>query len=462
MPSNYSPSHEQLLNISPIDGRYFDATKELREIFSEFGLIRFRYFTELRWFRFLAGIEGVTKLEKLTPQAHFFLEELEKKFSLKDAVIIKMIEKETIHDVKAVELCLRQQFLKHKDLANKTQFIHFCCTSEDINSTAYALMLKKGVDTILTPQFRLLEDILRQMKNKYAQTPILARTHGQAAIPTTFGKECSVFYHRLKKQVQVIKSIELHAKFSGAVGNFSSHSTVYPNIDWISTSQVFLRSLGLAPNIHTTQIEPHDDLAALLDAISRICNIIIDLCRDFWGYISRGILELNTSTQEVGSSTMPQKINPVDFENAEGNLGLAAAICHHLSSHLPISRWQRDLCDSTLMRNIGIAFAYFLLGIKRAARGLGKVDIQQETCQHELSIFPEIKAEAIQTVLRKNGHSDAYEKLKELVQGKSVTTYELYDFIGTFRLPPDDLATLQNIIHTNTTGLAEELALRDE
>jgi len=443
--------------ISPIDGRYCEKTAEFRPIFSEYGLIYHRLMIEIRWLQFLSNNKNINELKSLTDQSNYFLNGLLEKFDETEALKVKNIEKETNHDVKAIEYYLKEKLQTHPELKNCIEFIHFGCTSEDINNLAHALMLKKGRDEILIPELKDVINNLHQISRDYADIPMLSRTHGQPASPTTVGKEIINFVSRLNQQCETLSSVKLLGKMNGAVGNYNAHIYTYPNIDWPEFAQKFIDSLGINPNTLTTQIEPHDYMAELFHASIRINNILIDFCRDIWTYISIGYFKQKSLSNEVGSSTMPHKVNPIDFENAEGNLGLANAIYTHLSNKLPISRLQRDLTDSTVLRNVGIGFSYTLIAFKSINKGLSKLEVNKDKISQDLDECWEILAEPIQTIMRKHGIPEPYEKLKKFTRGNKITENALKDFIKQLDLPDDVKNDLKNLRPSQYIGNASEV-----
>jgi adenylosuccinate lyase len=426
-----------LTAISPVDGRYGNKTLPLREIFSEYGLIRFRLIVEIRWLQKLAEFDDIKEVPALSGGAHQYLEELIDTFSVEDAATIKDIEKTTNHDVKAVEYFLKQRFEDNEELNNISEFLHFACTSEDINNLCHALMLRDAKYLHIVPKAEELISKLAGIASKYAALPMLSRTHGQPASPSTLGKEMAIFVHRLHRQLQIIMTGRDFGKFNGAVGNFNAHLAAYPEVDWMSVSESFVTSLKLSWNPHTTQIESHDYMAEYFHALNRFNTILIDFCRDVWAYISLGYFKQKTREGEVGSSTMPHKVNPIDFENAEGNLGVATALLTHLAEKLPISRWQRDLTDSTSIRNIGTAIAHVLIAYNSCLKGIDKLDVNPDALARDLEQNQEVLAEAIQTVMRRYGIEEPYEKLKGLTRGHSVSREDLDTFIQTLDIPDD-------------------------
>lgn len=449
-----------LTAIAPVDGRYHAKGRDLRPIFSEYGLFRFRLQVEIEWLKALAAHPGIKELGRFSPAAVAWLDNLRDDFSLADAEAIKAIEQTTNHDVKAVEYFIRARLQADSApadpaLAAASQFIHFACTSEDINNLAHALMLKAARAEVLLPRLDALLGALATLAREQAATPLLARTHGQAASPTTLGKEIAVYIHRLQRQRGQLARVALLGKMNGAVGNFNAHLAAYPEIDWMALSEDFVSGLGLAWNPHTTQIEAHDYMAEYFHAQSRVNTILIDLSRDIWGYISLGYFRLRPKAGEIGSSTMPHKINPIDFENAEGNLGLANALLAHLAQKLPVSRWQRDLSDSTVLRNMGLGLAYGLNALDSLLRGLAKLEVNRAALAHDLADSWEVLAEPVQTVMRRHGAANAYEQLKALTRGKAMTAQTLHDFIATLDLPAETKARLKALTPPDYTGNAE-------
>ncbi len=447
-----------LTALAPIDGRYADKVNDLREIFSEFGLIRYRTIVELRWLQALADNPSINEVPPLSKDTLEYLNSIIDNFSEADAQRIKDIEKTTQHDVKAVEYFIKEKIKHHKILQALSEFIHFACTSEDINNVAYALMLKESKDKILLPIFDQLTNKLRDITQKTAELPMLARTHGQPASPTTLGKEIANFIWRLNRQIDIYKEIPIFAKFNGAVGNFNAHVVAYPEVKWLQWTQQFIQELGLTPNIYTTQIESHDAIAESFHSISRINTILIGFCRDIWSYISLGYFTQQTVQEEVGSSTMPHKVNPIDFENAEGNLGLANALLIHMAEKLPISRWQRDLSDSTVMRNMGTCIAHSVIAYQSIIRGLNRLSPNSTRLDEDLEENWEVLSEAIQTVMRRYGIDEPYEKLKGLTRGRRINKNELKEFINALTIPAPAKEALLNLTPQKYLGLAAQLA----
>ncbi|MGX2039398.1 adenylosuccinate lyase [Methylocaldum sp. MU1018] len=444
--------------LSPIDGRYADKADALRPILSEYGLIRFRVLVEVRWLQALAGEPAIGEVPALSESANDRLEAILNGFSVSDAERVKQIERTTNHDVKAVEYFLKEKIADHAELAAVSEFIHFACTSEDINNLAYALMLKEARDGVLLPLIRQLVAAIGDKAATYAGQPMLSRTHGQSATPTTMGKEFANVSARLERQLGQLASIELLGKINGAVGNYNAHRVAYPEVDWPTFGRNFVTSLGLTFNPYTTQIEPHDYLAEFFHALSRFNTVLIDFNRDVWGYVSLGYYRQKTVAGEVGSSTMPHKVNPIDFENSEGNLGVANAIFGHLAEKLPISRWQRDLTDSTVLRNIGVGIAHTLIALQSTLKGLGKLEIDAGALEADLATNLEVLAEPIQTVMRRYGIEKPYEKLKDLTRGKRIEPEALSEFILGLDIPQEAKQRLLALTPRDYTGYAEMLA----
>ena len=444
-----------LETISPTDGRYADKTKDLRHIFSEFGLIKYRVFIEIRWLQFLSNASTFDEISDFNADTTKELNRLIDNFTLEDAETIKNIEKEINHDVKAVEYFIARNTKIEPNVAN---FIHFGCTSEDINNLAYALMLQEAKNTIILPLMSKFEECLTSMVQKYAKQPMLSRTHGQIASPTTLGKELSNFLTRLRKTHNEFSEVIILGKFNGAVGNFNAHIVAYPDCDWIKLSREFIESLNIKPNINTTQIEPHDWMASYAHALHRYNTILINFCRDIWGYISLDYFKQRVVKEETGSSTMPHKINPIDFENGEGNLGLSNALLNHFAIKLPISRWQRDLTDSTVQRNLGVALGYFVIALKSILKGVEKLEVNYNRLNEEIDQSWEVLGEAIQTVMRRYGIPEPYEKLKALTRDKEVTQDLLKEFITSLDIPKEAKNRLLKLTPKSYIGLAEKLA----
>jgi adenylosuccinate lyase len=447
-----------LTAVSPVDGRYAGRAARLRPVFSEYGLIRHRVAVEARWLLALADEPGILELDPIGGQALATLQALAAGLTLEQAVRVKAIEGRTNHDVKAVEYFLKEHLAADDPDGRLREFIHFACTSEDINNLAYARMLREARDTILVPEQQALVSRLHALASEHAATPMLSRTHGQAASPTTLGKEFANFAWRLRRLESGFAAVEILGKLNGAVGNFNAHVAAYPDVDWPSLSRKFVESLGLGWSPYTTQIEPHDWIAEYCHALERFNTALTDLCRDLWGYISLGYFRQRVVEGEVGSSTMPHKVNPIDFENAEGNLGIANALLAHFAAKLPISRWQRDLTDSTVLRNIGVALAHSLIAYSSVARGLERIEPDAQVMARDLELNWEVLGEAIQTAMRRHGLENPYEKLKALTQGKRVTPDELRAFIAGLGLPGEVEHRLLHLTPGTYTGLATELA----
>ncbi len=424
-----------LTAISPIDGRYGNKTVQLRPIFSEFGLIRARVEVEIRWLQRLAAHEAITEVPAFSAATQQQLDAIVANFSEEDALRIKAIEATTNHDVKAVEYFIKEKFADNSELMAVNEFVHFACTSEDINNLSHALMLKAGRDDVILPVMQEVADAIRALAHENAALPMLSRTHGQTASPTTLGKEMANVVARLERQIKQIKAVELLGKINGAVGNYNAHLSAYADIDWAANAETFVTSLGLTFNPYTTQIEPHDYIAELFDAIARFNTILIDFDRDIWAYISNGYFKQRTIAGEVGSSTMPHKVNPIDFENSEGNLGIANAVMTHMAQKLPISRWQRDLTDSTVLRNMGVGLGYSLLAYQASLKGISKLQVNAERIAQDLDNAWEVLAEPVQTVMRRYGIEQPYEKLKAFTRGKAITRDAMAEFIASLELP---------------------------
>ena len=451
--------HPALTALSPLDGRYQQQLDGLRGCFSEYALIKYRIYVEIAWLRSLANEAAITEVPAFSAAASAELEALCLSFSEAQAAEVKAIEARTNHDVKAVEYWLCEHLSGHPEIARVSSFIHFACTSEDINNLSHALMLKAGRDQWLMPALNTIVDSMRALAHQLAAEAMLSRTHGQAATPTTLGKEIANFVYRLQRQIKQLSAVEILGKINGAVGNYNAHLIAYPDIDWQNFSKRFVESLGLQFNPYTTQIEPHDYMSELFDSVARVNSILIDMSRDIWGYISLGFFKQRVNTDEVGSSTMPHKVNPIDFENAEGNLGMANALLSHLSHKLPISRWQRDLTDSTVLRNMGVALGYSLLGFQAALKGLAKLEANVEIMLEDLQHNWEILAEPIQTVMRRYGMNDAYEQLKALTRGKTgISQKALHAFIKTLAIPDTEKQRLLALTPQNYLGNASHLA----
>jgi adenylosuccinate lyase len=447
-----------LTAVSPIDGRYGSKSADLRPIFSEYGLIRHRVLVEVRWLQALAKHPGIDEVPPLSEHASNILDGIITNFTEEDAQRVKNIERTTNHDVKAVEYFLKEKIAGNSELEAIGEFIHFACTSEDINNLSHALMLREGRGQILLPQMDELIEAIRKLAHDLADQPMLCRTHGQPASPSTLGKEMANVVYRLHRQREQLAAQPLLGKINGAVGNYNAHLAAYPELDWPAFAQDFVQSLGLTWNPYTIQIEPHDYIAELFDILARFNTILIDFCRDVWSYISLGYFKQKTVAGEVGSSTMPHKVNPIDFENAEGNLGLANALFDHLAAKLPISRWQRDLTDSTVLRNLGVGIAHTSIALQSALRGIGKLDANAQAMLSDLEANWEVLAEPIQTVMRRYGIEKPYEKLKELTRGQRITTEQLQGFIEGLEIPAEAKQTLKTLTPASYHGNAADQA----
>ena len=446
-----------LTAISPVDGRYGSKTVDLRNYFSEFGLIKYRVMVEVRWLQQLAATAQIAEVPALSEQANVVLNNIVDNFSLSDAERVKEIERTTNHDVKAVEYLLKEKVADNAELSAISEFIHFACTSEDINNLSHGLMLSEARANVLLPQCDALLEAIKQLANEHKTVPMMARTHGQPASPTTMGKEMANVYMRLKRQRDQIASVDILGKLNGAVGNYNAHLSAYPQLNWHQLSEQFVKGLGLSWNAFTTQIEPHDYIAELFDAVARFNTILLDFDRDVWGYIALGHFKQRTIAGEIGSSTMPHKVNPIDFENSEGNLGIANALFNHLSAKLPVSRWQRDLTDSTVLRNLGMGFGYTVIAYQATLKGISKLEVNEANLRAELDANWELLAEPVQTVMRKYGIEQPYEKLKELTRGKRITQADLHVFIEKLALPDQVKAQLKQLTPANYIGAAIEI-----
>ncbi|MEX2199430.1 MAG: adenylosuccinate lyase [Burkholderiales bacterium] len=449
-----------LAALSPLDGRYEKSSGALRPYFSEAALIRYRVLVELEWLKSLAAERRIRELKPFSRATQLALDRLVAGFAEKDASHIKNIEAETNHDVKAIEYWLKGRLAKNAQVQRSLEFIHFACTSEDINNLAYALMLAHSRDHVMLPGLDQLIEALRAMARRYARTPMLSRTHGQPASPTTLGKELANVAHRLRRARAAIERVSLLGKMNGAVGNYNAHAAAYPGFTWEAFCRRFVERLGLEFNPYTTQIEPHDSYAELFDAYARANAILLDLDRDLWGYVSLGYFRQRPKKGEVGSSTMPHKVNPIDFENSEGNIGVANALLRHLADKLPVSRWQRDLSDSTALRNAGVALGHTLLAYGSCLRGLGKLEADAARMAADLESNWEVLAEPVQQVMRKHGVPDAYEKLKALTRGKRLDRQQLAAFVRSLPIPAAAKKRLLALTPAAYTGLAAELARR--
>jgi adenylosuccinate lyase len=449
-----------LTAVSPLDGRYGDKTADLRPIFSEYGLMRHRVLVEVRWLLQLSQHGGIDEVPSLGQHAGRILDNIVEHFNIEDAQRIKNIERTTNHDVKAVEYFVKEKMVGNAELEAVSEFTHFACTSEDINNLAYALMLREARGQIIAPAMDEIIAAIARLAHRYADIAMLSRTHGQPASPTTLGKEMANTVHRLRRQREQLLHTPILGKINGAVGNYNAHLAAYPEVDWESLAREFVTELGLEWNPYTTQIEPHDYVAEYFDALARFNTVLLDFCRDVWSYISIGYFKQRSVANEVGSSTMPHKVNPIDFENAEGNLGLANALFQHLSAKLPVSRWQRDLTDSTVLRNVGAGIAYSILAYRSMLKGLAKLEADAARLQADLDACWEILAEAVQTVMRRYGIESPYEKLKELTRGQAITRERLHAFINTLEIPPSAKEQLLTLTPATYIGNASDQARR--
>jgi adenylosuccinate lyase len=443
--------------VSPVDGRYGSRTIALRSIFSEFGLIRFRVEVEVRWLQQLSRLAGVPEVPAFSAATDAILDQIVTDFNEADAQAVKDIERTTNHDVKAVEYFLKNKFAGNAELEAVLEFVHFACTSEDINNLSHALMLREGRKVFLQDAEAIIDGITK-LAHDYAEDSMLSRTHGQTASPTTVGKEMANVAARLRRQLKTVKEVELLGKINGAVGNYNAHLSAYPDVDWQTNAKEFVESLGLSWNPYTTQIEPHDYIAELFDAIARFNTIVIDFDRDVWGYISLGYFKQKTIAGEVGSSTMPHKVNPIDFENSEGNLGIANAIFTHLAQKLPISRWQRDLTDSTVLRNMGVGFGYGMIAYASTLKGMSKLEINRARLAEDLNNSWEVLAEPIQTIMRRYNVAEPYEKLKALTRGQTINREVLAAFVETLDIPEHAKQTMRDLTPANYIGNAVDQA----
>ncbi|MEM7208429.1 MAG: adenylosuccinate lyase [Pseudomonadota bacterium] len=447
-----------LTAISPIDGRYGSKTQSLRPIFSEYGLIFQRVKVEIEWIKTLAAHDGIIELPPFSDETISWLDAIVADFNETEAGRIKQIEAETNHDVKAVEYYLREKFDQHEALGESKEFIHFACTSEDINNLSHGLMLKAGRDDVILPSLQHLSARLVDLSVEFADSPMLSRTHGQTASPTTVGKEIANVAHRLQRQIDQIASVHLLGKINGAVGNYNAHLSSYPDVDWEQLARKFVENLGLSWNPYTTQIEPHDYIAELFHAVTRSNTVLVDFARDVWGYISLGYFGQKTKAGEVGSSTMPHKVNPIDFENAEGNLGIANAVMNHMAEKLSISRWQRDLTDSTVLRNLGVGLAHTLIAYQSLDKGIEKLELNEERLKADIESSWEVLAEPVQTVMRRYGVENPYDKLKAMTRGKTITKEAIKAFIETLEIPESAKTELAQLTPETYTGSAAEQA----
>src|SRR5882724_10330225 len=448
-----------LTALSPLDGRYRDKVSRLADYFSEFGLIRYRILVEVEWLKALCAAQALDNIPSLSPATVRQLDTVVRDFSVIDGEAVKQNEARTNHDVKAIEYWHKEKLSDNPEIAGVTGFVHFACTSEDINNLCHALMLRDARAQVMLPAVDALIERLTALAHSTASLPMLSRTHGQPATPSTLGKEMANVVHRLRRQRDRVAGVALTAKINGAVGNYNAHLAAYPDFDWEKFCRTFVEKLGFEFNPYTTQIEPHDCIAELLDAYASINTVLLDLDRDMWGYLSIGYFKQRIKEGEVGSSTMPHKVNPIDFENSEGNIGLANALLTHLASKLPVSRWQRDLTDSTVLRNLGIALGYSLLAYDGCLRGLSKLEPDPKRIGADLEANWEVLAEPIQTVMRRYGVEDAYEQLKALTRGKEgITRESLHQFIGTLAIPQPEKERLLRLTPATYTGLAAQLA----
>ncbi len=442
-----------LTAVSPVDGRYGSKTADLRDVFSEYGLIRFRVEVEVRWLQKLAAHPEITEVPPLSAEANSLLNSIVDNFGPEDAQAVKNIERTTNHDVKAVEYFIKDKFKDNAELMAINEFVHFACTSEDINNLSHGLMLKNGLAVVL-PQMQQVTDEIAQMGREFAAQPMLSRTHGQTASPTTVGKEMANVAYRMQRQIKQLESVELLGKINGAVGNYNAHISAYPDVDWEANAKDFIESLGLNWNPYTTQIEPHDYIAELFDTVCRFNTILIDFDRDVWGYISQAYFKQKTIAGEVGSSTMPHKVNPIDFENSEGNLGIANAIMGHLAQKLPISRWQRDLTDSTVLRNMGVGFGYSMIAYQSSLKGISKLELNPTQLDNDLENAWEVLAEPIQTVMRRYAIEEPYEKLKALTRGQDMNKETIMAFVDTLDMPEEAKQALKELTPHSYIGNA--------
>ena len=448
----------ELSAISPIDGRYSHLVESLQDVFSEYALIKYRISVEIEWFIHLSKQPNIKELPRLTKQSITFLSNIEKNFNLTEARKVKNIEKRTNHDVKAVEYYLRDKFKKSRQLKGLAEFIHFGCTSEDINNISYALMVKDASKLLISNSINKFNDLLKKKAHQYAEIPMVSRTHGQVATPTTVGKELANFSSRIDRILIVISETGLRGKMNGAVGNYNAHLIAYPKVNWERVSKAFITQIGLHWSPYTTQVEPKDSMAKLFHGHERLNNVLLDFCRDMWGYISLDYFSQKIAKGEVGSSTMPHKVNPIDFENAEGNLDLANSIFHFLSSKITKSRWQRDLSDSTSMRNIGSCFAYTLIALSSLIKGINKLEVNKEVINQDLENAWEVLTEAIQTVMRKYHIKDGYEIMKKISRGKTIEKKDLHAIINTLDIPTAEKNKLLKLTPSTYLGLSRELA----
>ncbi len=447
-----------LTAVSPIDGRYSEKVSPLRAIFSEFGLLKYRITVEIRWLQMLSTLDSVPEVPRFDEEANAFLDNIVANFGLQDAARIKEIERTTNHDVKACEYFIKEKMAAIESLEAVSEFVHFACTSEDINNLSHALMLETARQEVLLPMWHNLIAALTRLTVEYQTIPLLCRTHGQPASPSTVGKEMANVVWRLNRQYKQLQRVEILGKFNGAVGNYNAHLSAYPEVDWHQVSEQFVTSLGISWNPYTTQIEPHDYIAELFDCIARFNTILIDFDRDIWGYIALNHFKQKTIAGEIGSSTMPHKVNPIDFENSEGNLGVANALLQHMAAKLPLSRWQRDLTDSTVLRNLGVGLGYALIAYQSTLKGISKLEVNAQHLLTELDNNWEVLAEPIQTVMRRYGIEKPYEKLKELTRGKKIDAAVLINFVETLPLPDEEKSRLKTLLPSTYLGFAIHLA----
>lgn len=446
-----------LTAVSPVDGRYGDKVSALRAIFSEFGLLKFRVQVEVRWLQKLAACAEIKEVPAFDADANVFLDQLVANFDEKDAQRIKDIEKTTNHDVKAVEYFLKEKVATIPALHAVSEFIHFACTSEDINNLSHALMLQTARQDVVAPYWLKIIDSIKGLAHQFRDIPLLSRTHGQPATPSTIGKEFANVAYRMDRQYKQLQQVDILGKINGAVGNYNAHIVAYPEVDWHKFSEEFVTSLGITWNPYTTQIEPHDYIAELFDCVARFNTILIDFDRDIWGYVALNHFKQRTIAGEIGSSTMPHKVNPIDFENSEGNLGLSNAVLQHLASKLPVSRWQRDLTDSTVLRNLGVGLGYALIAYQATMKGVSKLEVNEANLAFELDHNWEVLAEPIQTVMRRYGIEKPYEKLKELTRGKRVDAAGMQAFIDSLPLPEEEKVRLKAMTPGNYIGRAAKM-----
>jgi len=451
---------KELTAISPIDGRYARHTGTLRELLSEYGLIRFRVLVELRWFQCLASEPGIPELPPLSAQQDKAIDEIIDGFNIEDAERVKAFEATTNHDVKAIEYLVKEKLSAIDGLAPHIEFVHFACTSEDINNLSHGLMLQGAMKSAIEPLMTDVIDAVASLAKEHAATPMLSRTHGQVASPTTMGKELANVVARLKRQLATVQNTALLGKINGAVGNYNAHVSAYPDVDWLALSEQFVTQLGLTWNPYTTQIEPHDYIAELFQAICRFNTILLDFDRDIWSYISIGYFKQKKVDGETGSSTMPHKVNPIDFENSEGNLGLANALLSHLAEKLPVSRWQRDLTDSTVLRNVGVGLSYSLIAYHSALKGIGKLELNEDALAKDLEQSWEVLAEPIQTIMRKHGIAEPYEKLKAMTRGESLSRQRISSMLDELDLPENVKKDILSLTPANYIGEAQRLVSR--